>query len=171
VSECASWVQAWGSILAIVGAAFVARHAHNLQTAAKRKDEAENGAKAIEIAGQLAAGGAQAIQKLFDIASPTTNWGDIAKGLSELRALETKLKDLGLAGVSKYETIEPLVVTHAIINTAIEGAEAWMASLEVRPSSAYRYFTVCAENSVPQLTERSKTLLNFAKEAKGMIKG
>lgn len=68
--ECASWVQAWGSILAIVVAILVVVLGHGLQQRARRQDEEDGYTRSLEHAYQVVDGAAQVARNIIEFAGP-----------------------------------------------------------------------------------------------------
>lgn len=66
-SECASWVQAWGSIGAIVFSVLAVRHAHNLQARQRRQDAHDAYTQFLEGLLHLLVGARHCARKIYAI--------------------------------------------------------------------------------------------------------
>lgn len=69
-SECASWIQAWGSILAIAGAVGAVVLAHFIQRRSKQADDRASYNRDLEYSFQLANGAAQVASKIKSFVGP-----------------------------------------------------------------------------------------------------
>ncbi|KTT21876.1 hypothetical protein NS331_10955 [Pseudacidovorax intermedius] len=86
-SECASWVQAWGSIFAIIATVGVVALAHYLQRTAKKRDDHDAETRELEYGYQLAHGSARVAEKIPSFISDTgVSWLDGRAMLAEVTA-------------------------------------------------------------------------------------
>lgn len=106
-SECASWVQAWGSILAILAAVLGVHLAHRLQLKQRAREEIEHRIRGVEILFQLLGGVKAATAKLHELAMlGNVSPYDRSMAIAELAVLEDALLRIDMAALDEFILIE-----------------------------------------------------------------
>ena len=114
--ECASWVQAWGSIGAILGAMFAVYWAHQLQANQKARDAYDSYTQFLEVLFQLVGAAAQIAKKIFDselngLVTPD----EYASMHIELAAIRDAMRKIPMERFDRYEFIEAWLVSDACV--------------------------------------------------------
>lgn len=136
-AEAAAWVQAVGSVLAIVFAFAVASHSHELQVRAAERSERETKLAALESWFQLTDAAAQKAE----------TWAATAKGqelhpayldcaVAEMETMHQCAQRLDLRLLKGYAELEPVVASLALMRAAV--AHLVEGSDRVRKGNPYR---------------------------------
>lgn len=115
-SECASWVQAWGSIGAIAGAMFAVHWAHRLQAKQKAREAYDSYTQFLEVLFQLVGGAAQIAGKIFDSEqNGHVTPDEYASMRIELSAIRDAMKKIPMERFDRYEFIEAWLASDACV--------------------------------------------------------
>ncbi len=127
-SGLASWVQALGSVLAILATAWAVDHAHRLQKRETDRKDYLGYTRFLETLFQLLGGARQIAKKIADIeGSPGSSPDDRRAMLAELDALSDALRRLDLNRLDRFEYVEAWLVGDALVRRMIDGIGSYGA--------------------------------------------
>ncbi|WP_019653982.1 hypothetical protein [Variovorax atrisoli] len=166
-SECASWVQAWGSIGAIVMAAWAVHWAHRKQLRQKEREAAADYTRFLETLFQLLGGTRGVAFKITEVeAVGSGSTPDEQRTmLAELSALSDAFKRVDLSRFDRYDYVEAWLVGDGLTRKLISAIEYFASpaySLTLDP----RYLEFTAGEAIRQLDARGSKLY-AAIEARG----
>lgn len=166
-SECASWVQAWGSIGAIAMTAWAVNWAHRKQLKQKEREQSADYTQFLETLFQLLGGTrgvAVRITEVESVGSGSTP-DERSSMLAELSALSDAFKRVDLNRFDRYDYMEAWLVgdgqTRKLI-AAIDFVNLPTTSQTLDP----RYLEFTADEAIRTLDTRGKKLYT-AIEARG----
>lgn len=120
-SECASWVQAWGSIGAIAMTAWAVHWAHMKQVRQKQREQRVEYTSFLETLFQLIGSARQIARKIADLEySPGSSLDDRHTMLAELAALADAMRRMDLNRLDRYEYVEAWLVADALVRKLID---------------------------------------------------
>lgn len=167
-SECASWVQAWGSIGAILMAVWGVQRAHRLQQDAKAHEQAEDYTRFLETLFQLLGGARGVSVKIIKLESIGEGSTPDERGsmLAELTALSDAFKRVDLNRFDRYDYIEAWLVGDGCTRKLISAVE-WANHANARQFLDRTYLRTTAESALAILEERGKRLFESLEERGG----
>lgn len=168
-SECASWVQAWGSIGAILMAAWGVHRAHQLQIAHKKSEEAAEYTRFLETLFQLLGVTRQIADKIVRLEGGPgagSSPDDRRTMLAELSALADALKRMDLARLDRYDYVESWLVGDALTRKLIDAVKLVDAPGKVSQLEQAN-LSFIAERVVETLDERGKRIYKAIEERGG----
>lgn len=120
-SECASWVQAWGSIGAIAMTAWAVHWAHKKQVRQKGREQRVEYTSFLETLFQLLGSARQIAQKIADLEnSPGSSLDDRRTMLAELAALSDAMRRMDLNRFDRFEYVEAWLVGDALVRKLMD---------------------------------------------------
>ena len=157
----AAWVQAFGSIGAILMAVWSVNRSHELQTLAKNQEAFDENTRTLAVVFQLVGGAALIARKIFDLGKnvrPTTSEELAMMGI-ELDAFADAVHRLDPSRLDRYEFIEAALVAEMMLRRlrdAVNRVQFWTP----HPPKPV-YLQVVANMAHQELEARAKKLLNI----------
>lgn len=158
--ECASWVQAWGSIGAILGAMFAVHWAHRLQSRQKAREAYDSYTQFLEVLLQLVGAAAQIAKKIYDCElNGHVTPDEYASMRIELSAIRDAMRKIPMERFDRYEFIEAWLASDVCVRKLL-------ASINQVSSSGFskeldrHYMRNVAHGMSLELEARVKTLLD-----------
>lgn len=168
-SECAAWVQAWGSVAAILAAVFLAHWQHRRDLRQRQRAEAERRAKQMESAFQLTSAVAAVCNKVIThCARQQANSVYFRNALGELIAIRGMLSKFAPDDFDGYPHLEPLVAATAAAD-AMAGHLQRAAEITDTHDQT-RMVHSAFEGIYPDVCKRAAFLRAVAESAKSAIK-
>lgn len=165
--DCASWVQAWGSIFAIVAAVLAVNHSHNLQVRQRRKDAFEAQTAFLEVIFQLLGAAHQVAEKIYQLElKGGVTPGEYAAMKTELTTLDDAMERIPIDRLDRYEFVEAWLVGQTQVRTLFKGVE-YITSPLVSKQLEQHFVRNLANGARQVLEQRAKRLF----EAIGARKG
>ena len=159
-SDCASWVQAWGSIGAIVGAMFAVHWAHRLQSRQKAREAYDSYTQFLEVLFQLVGAASQIAKKIYDCElSGNVTPDEYGAMRIELSAIRDSMRKIPMERFDRYEFIEAWLASDACVRKLL-------ASINQVGSPGYskqldpHYLRNVAHSMNLELQTRAKKLLD-----------
>lgn len=159
-SECASWVQAWGSIGAIAGAMFAVHWSHRLQARQKARDAYSSYTQFLEVLFQLIGAAAQIAKKIYDCelnGHVTTD--EYASMRIELSAIRDAMRKIPMERFDRYEYIEAWLASDACVRKLLAAINQ-VSSPRFSKQLDLHYMRNVAHNMLLELQARAKKLLD-----------
>lgn len=159
-SECASWVQAWGSIGAIAGAMYAVHWAHRLQAKQRAREAYGSYTQFLEVLFQLVGAAAQIAKKIYDCElNGHVTPDEYASMRIELSAIRDAMRKIPMERFDRYEFIEAWLASDVCVRKLL-------ASINQVSSSGFpkqldqHYMRNVAHNLHLELKARAKKLLD-----------
>ncbi len=166
-SECASWVQAWGSIGAIFMAAWAVHWAHTKQVAQREQEQRVEHTRFLETLFQLLGGARQIADKIEDLEAGTGSSPDDRRTmLAELSALSDALRRIDVNRLDRFDFVESWLVGDGLTRKLIDAIEIVDMPDKMQVSERFnlRHF---AAGMVDTLDVRGKRIYDAIEERGG----
>lgn len=166
-SECASWVQAWGSIGAIAMTAWAVHWAHKKQLRQKEQESAADYTRFLETLFQLLGGTRGVASKITELEAIGEGSTPDEQGsmLAELAALSDAFKRVDLNRLDRFDYVEAWLVGDGLTRKLIAAIE-YVRLPTTSPMLDPRYLEFTATEAIRQLDSRGAKLY-AAIEARG----
>jgi len=161
--ECASWVQSWGSIGAILASVWAVNRAHRLQAEQRAREAHAAYTQFLEVLFQLVGAAAQVAKKLYQLElNGNVTPDDYSTMRIELSTIENAMRQISMERFDRYDFIEAWLVSDSCVRkllTAITYVTSSNFSSQLEP----HYMRNLANTMRLSLDERAKKLLEGIK--------
>jgi hypothetical protein len=117
--ELAAWVQALGSVAAILATGWAVQHAHNLQDKQRRRTEHDNYTKYLEAIFQLVGGAHMVARKVHDyvesIEGREVSADSVRTMYAELSAIAAALARVDVTQLDRFELVQAVLIANAVV--------------------------------------------------------
>lgn len=171
-SECASWVQAWGSISAIVVTVLVVALSHRLQQHAKTRDQEAAYTLSLEYAYQLVDGAAKVARNIVEFAGPGLFVGEADRRamLVEVRAYCDAIRALDKSHLRTFTLLRAVLAGDALSRMLCEDLEATFRGAAGSMLLNSGQFASQAQVVLRQLTDHAETIAIAIRDRRGTPK-
>lgn len=170
-SECASWVQAWGSIFAIIAAVLVVLLGHRLQQCAKKREEEAAYTLRLEYAYQLIDGAAKVARNIVEFTGPGLIGDDDRRAmLVEVRAYCDAIQALDKSQLKTFTLLRAVLAGDALSRKLREDLAATFVDHAAIVLLDKRQFVSKAEAIFGQLAEHGETIAIAIRDRRGTPK-
>ncbi|MDQ0038927.1 hypothetical protein J2W30_006715 [Variovorax boronicumulans] len=117
--ELAAWVQALGSVAAILATGWAVNHAHNLQDRQRRRDVHDDYTKLLEAIYQLVGGAHMVARKIHEYIEGVEGWEVSAESVramhAELSAVAAALARVDVTQLDRFELVQSVLIANAVV--------------------------------------------------------
>ena len=157
--ECASWVQAWGSIIAIIAAVLVVLLGHLLQQRTKKSEAEAAYTLRLEYAYQLIDGAAKVARNIVEFAGPGAIGDDDRRAmLVEVRAYCDAIRAFDKSQLRTFTLLRAVLAGDALSRKLCEDLEATFVGTADVVLLDNRQFVRKVEAILSQLAEHVETV-------------
>lgn len=165
--DCASWVQAWGSIAAIVATVLAVNRSHNLQERQRRQDADHAYTAHLEVILQMLGAARQVAVKIFDLeVKGNVTPGEYAMMKIELTTLDDAMGRIPTDRLDQYEYIEAWLVGQMRVRSLLRGVE-YITTPGVSKLLEQHYVRNLANEARNDLDHRAQHLSDQIRARKG----
>jgi hypothetical protein len=158
-SECATWVQAWGTVGAILATAWGVHCAHALQRRQKARDDFRSYTQFLECCFQMLGGARNVAFKIAQTegAGAGSTPDERHTMLAELEQLGAAFTGIDLGRLDRYDYVEAMLVGGSLVRK-LAFAVQYVDRPSFSPSLEGRYLAQQAEECYGTLAVRAKRL-------------
>ena len=161
--ECASWVQSWGSIGAILASVWAVNRAHRLQAEQRAREAHAAYTQFLEVLFQLVGAAAQVATKIYQLElNGNVTPDEYSTMRIELSTIENAMRQISMERFDRYDFIEAWLVSDSCVRKLLM-AITYVTSSNFSSQLEPHYMRNLAHTMRLLLDERAKKLLEGIK--------